>query len=70
MKNETHTRYRVTWKSDTQRTRKEAQFALLKIAEEYYEEKLAEGKNPQLWKQETTVTFEEIHLQRGQLTDD
>ena len=64
MDNKTEIKYRLTWKSDTQRTRKEAYFPTRKIAEEWYDEKLAEGKNPQLWKVETTTTFEVIRPQQ------
>ena len=48
-------KYRLTWKSDTQRTRKEAYFATRTRAEEWYDEKLTEGKKPQLWTEETTT---------------
>ena len=60
MDNKTEIRYRLTWKSDTQRTPKVAHFPSrgLSYAEEWYEEKLSEGKNPQLWKIKTTTTFE------------
>ena len=65
MKNKTDIRYRLTWKSDTQRTPKVAHFPCRyrTMAETWYEEKLSEGKNPQLWKIETTTTFEVIHPQ-------
>lgn len=63
MNNKTEIRYRLTWKSDTQRTRSEAYFAFRSIAEEWYNEKLAEGKKPQLWKEETTTTFEAMRPQ-------
>ena len=64
MKNETHTNYVLTWESDTQPPPpKQAHFALLEIAETWYDEKLAEGKNPRLWKAVTTVTFEEMRPQ-------
>ena len=56
-------RYYLTWKSDTQRTRKEAYFASRTIAEEWYNEKLTEGKKPKLWKEETTTTFEAMRPQ-------
>ena len=63
MNGKTDIRYRLTWKSDTQRTRREAHFASLKLAESFYDEKLAEGKNPQLWKIETTTAFEALRPQ-------
>ena len=47
--------YHLTWKSDTQRTRKEAHFPTLEMAEEWYNEKLTEGKKPQLLIEETTT---------------
>lgn len=53
--NKTEIKYRLTWKSDTQRTRKEAYFATRTMAEEWYDEKLTEGKKPQLWTEETTT---------------
>ena len=58
MDSKTEVRYRLTWKSNTQRTRSEAYFAYRTMAETWYDEKLAEGKKPQLWKEETTTTFE------------
>ena len=58
MKNKNEIRYRLTWKSNDQRTCKEAYFVYREMAETWYDEKLAEGKNPQLWKEETTTTFE------------
>ena len=63
MNGKTVIRYRVTWKSNTQRTRREAYFASYDRAEEWYAEKLAESKKPQLWKEETTTTFEAIRPQ-------
>ena len=53
--NKTKIKYRLTWKSDTQRTRKEAYFSTRMMAEEWYDEKLAEGKKPQLSMEETTT---------------
>ena len=64
MNNKTVIGYRVTWKSDTQRTRREAYFAFCDRAETWYAEKLAEGKKPQLWKEETTTTFEAMRPQQ------
>ena len=51
----TETKYLVSWKSDTQRTRKEAYFDTLWGAETWYDEKLTEGKKPKLWMEETTT---------------
>jgi hypothetical protein len=48
-------RYRLTWKPDNESFRKEAYFSYLDMAETWYDEKLAEGKNPELWKEETTT---------------
>ena len=62
MKNETVIAYLVTWKSGTQRTRKEAYFASYDRADAWFDEKVAEGKSPQLWKEETTTTFEALRL--------
>ena len=56
----TETKYLVSWKSDTQRTRKEAHFPTLTMAEEWYREKLKEGKKPQLWIEETTTTLRKL----------
>ena len=53
-------KYRVIWKSDTQRTRKEAYFPTRPMAEEWYDEKLAEGKNPHLWMEETTTIVHKL----------
>ncbi len=64
MNNKTEIKYRLTWKSDTQRTRKEANFDTRTIAERWYDEKLAEGKKPQLLKVETTTTFEAMRPQQ------
>ena len=55
--NKTKIKYRLTWKSDTQRTRKEAYFSTCTTAEEWYDEKLKEGKKPQLWMEETTTVL-------------
>ena len=65
MDKRTEIMYRLTWKSDTQRTPKVAHFPSSgrSYAEECYEEKLAEGKNPQLWKVETITTFENMYPQ-------
>ena len=65
MDNKTEIRYRLTWKSDTQRTPKVAHFPCRyrTMAETWYEEKLSEGKNPQLWKIKTTTTFEVMRPQ-------
>jgi hypothetical protein len=49
----TETKYLVSWKSDTQRTRKEAHFPTLTMAEEWYREKLKEGKKTKIWLEET-----------------
>ena len=65
MNSKTIIKYRVTWKSDTQRTRREACFDSCDRAEKWYAEKLAEGKEPQLWKEETTTTFEALHQQEN-----
>ena len=56
----TNIKYRLTWDSETQCTRREAHFTSLNLAESLYEEKLEEGKRPQLWKIETITTFEEL----------
>ena len=61
MNNKTEIRYRLTWTSNDQRTRKEAYFVYREMAETWYDEKLAAGKKPQLWKEETTTTFEAMH---------
>jgi hypothetical protein len=53
----TEIRYYLTWKSDTQRNRKEAYFDTRTMAEEWYNEKLTEGKKPKLWQEETTTIF-------------
>lgn len=52
--------YQVTWKSDTQHTRKEAYFPTLTMAEEWYNEKLEEGKKPVLWQEETTTILRKL----------
>lgn len=62
MTKKTKTRYGITWESNTQPTRKVGYFSSLERAEAWYDEKLAEGKNPKLWKEETTTTFEALRL--------
>ena len=64
MDSKTEVRYRLTWKSNTQRTRSEAYFVYRTMAEKWYDDKLAEGKKPQLWKEETTTTFEAMRPQQ------
>jgi hypothetical protein len=64
MHSKTEVRYRITWKSNTQRTRSEAYFVYRTMAETWYDEKLAEGKKPKLWKETTTTTFEAIRPQK------
>ena len=64
MNSRTKSRYRVSWKSDTQRTRKEAFFAYRDLAEEWYYEKLSEGKKPQFYKVEITTTPEVMRPQQ------
>ena len=49
----TKIRYYLTWKSDSQRNRKEGYFPTLTMAEEWYREKLKEGKKPKIWLEET-----------------
>jgi hypothetical protein len=50
-------RYCLTWKSDNQHTPKVAYFVSHTTAEEWYNEKLTEGKKPVLtMKQTTTIT--------------
>ena len=49
----TEIKYRLTWKSNTQRNRKEAYFDTRTMAEEWYREKLKEGKKPKIWLEET-----------------
>ena len=56
----TDTTYIVSWESDTQRNRKDAFFGSLTMAEQWYNEKLEEGKKPQLWIEEVTVTREKL----------
>jgi len=56
----TEVRYRLTWKSNTQRTRSEAYFSYRTMAETWYDEKLAEGKKPQLWMEETTTILHKL----------
>ena len=56
----TETKYRLTWKSDTQHTRKEAYFPTLEMAEMWYNEKLTEGKKPNLWQEETTIILRKL----------
>ena len=56
----TEIKYRLTWKSDTQRTRKEGYFPTLEMAEEWYNEKLTEGKKPVLWQEETTTILRKL----------
>lgn len=56
----TKTRYRLTWKSDSQRNRKEGYFPTLTMVEEWYDRKLREGKKPQLWIEETTTTLRKL----------
>lgn len=58
MKDKTITTYRVTWNPDILDSLKEESYAFLNMAEVCYFEKEAEGKNPKLWKEETTTTFE------------
>lgn len=48
VKNNRVEKYIVTWKPKTY-TRKEASFNDHELAESFYEEKLAEGKNPALY---------------------
>ena len=62
MNSKTDIRYRLTWKSDTQPGHKVAYFVYRTMAEKWFDEKVAEGKSPQLWKEETTTTFEALHL--------
>ena len=57
MNNKTEIKYWVTWKSGIQRT---AKFTHLENAETWHDEKLAEGKKPQLWKEKIANTFEAI----------
>ena len=52
--------YVVTWKSDTQRTRKAASFPSFGSAQDWYDEKLSEGKKPKFFSENTTVTYQEI----------
>ena len=52
--------YMVSWKSNTQRTRKEAIFGTLEMAETWYNEKLEEGKKPHLWQEETTTILRKL----------
>ena len=63
MNSKTKSRCRISWKSDIQRTRKEAFFAYRDLAEEWYYEKLAEGKKPQFYKVEITTTREVMRQQ-------
>ena len=56
----TETKYLVSWKSDTQRSRKEAIFGTLEMAEVWYDEKLEEGKKPHLWQEETTTILRKL----------
>ena len=65
MNNKTEIGYRLTWKSDTHRTRKEAYFVSRTMAEMMYDEKLAEGKKPKLWKEKTATTFEVMRPQEN-----
>ena len=58
MKDKTIIVYHVRWKPDAESFLKEASFAFLHMAEVWYFEKEAEGKKPQLWKEEITTTFE------------
>ena len=62
MNNKTIIKYRVTWKPDSESFRKEAYFSSFDIADAWFDEKVAEGKSPQLWKEETTTTFEALRL--------
>ena len=63
MNNKTEIRYRLTWKPDLESVRKEAYFAFRDMAKTWYDEKLTEGKSPQLWKEEITTTFEAMRPQ-------
>ena len=47
--------YCLTWKSNNQRTPKVAYFTSLTTAEEWYNEKLTEGKKPMLSMKQTTT---------------
>jgi hypothetical protein len=58
------TKYRLTWESNDRLFRKEMYFIYLVTAETWYDEKLAEGKNPELWMEQTTTTFEELRPQQ------
>ena len=74
MNNKTEIKYWVTWESSIQRTATFTSRALIGLnladpmtalpftcrddAETWYYEKLAEGKNPQLWKERIASTFE------------
>jgi hypothetical protein len=53
-------RYYLTWKSETQRNRKEGYFPTLTMAEEWYNRKLEEGKKPKLWQEETTTILRKL----------
>ena len=55
MNNKTEIKYQVTWESGIQRT---AKFTCRENAETWYDEKLAGGKKPQLWKERIASTFE------------
>jgi hypothetical protein len=50
----------VTWKSPKQRERKESSFGDFARADDFFEEKLAEGKKPQMHAQRKIVTLERI----------
>ena len=65
MNNKTEIGYRLTWKSDTHRTRKEAYFVSRTMAEMMYDEKLAEGKKPKLRKEKTATTFDVMRPQEN-----
>ena len=63
MNNKTEIKYWVTWKSGIQHTKEGyasgwAKFTCRENAETWYDEKLAEGKKPQLWKEKIASTFE------------
>ena len=65
MNNKTEIGYRLTWKSDTHRTRKEAYFVSRTMAKMMYDEKLAEGKKPKLRKEKTATTFDVMRPQEN-----
>ena len=60
VKNNGVVKYIVTWRSKRQAVRKKASFIDSKIAESFYQEKLAEGKSPSLYVKELVESTRQL----------